>query len=842
MFLTDFSRVDVITKTIRSIFSVIDGVAYGLLALLYKLFYAVATSEIFKAATISQIYSRIQLIIGVFMVFELTMSVIKGIVNPDTFTDSKSGGSTLLIRVAIALVMLAMLVPISIPSPNNEYEKQVNNNGILFGTLYSLQNRVLSNNTLGRLILGTDDEGINYTNLDEEGSQKLDSSSRMFATSVLKAFYRVNAREDTNPPESVCSSIRPGIMELYEVEDQDPLVITGMVNETCDTMGINIGKIWYVLTGDGGGVAYVFSYTPLLPLIVAIILDVVMIIYIIEVAKRAIKLAILRLIAPIPIISYIDTKGGKDNSLSTWTKSLIETYISLFIRIAIMYFIMFLIQNLLTNGISISITDSWTGAIIAPLTIVFIIIGLFLFAKDAPKFIRKALGIKDPEGGFFGDIGKVLGAGVAVAGAVGSFNASRSARMVADKEFAKSQNWSQAETDAYLRRNRGKYLMSGVLGAGHGLLKGSAAASSDKGNVLSKVFAAKGAMDKRNTDVKKYGRMGGTLFGSLGSEAHELFTGESRYDQNEAKRAAAEQKIKDEELVLKTKQDANAHRKGAMDRAKSKAIDSDKTLGQYKGVWGNYRSFHSAYEAAVNSGVGLHTQYVDASGKRKLTKTEYQGLSAEEQELYTEKSWFTFDSVDDKGIVHHQTIDMAQANDIDIGLKDANTASFYENVVLYERYSNEKEKNIKNGMSEADAIREAKITAYMEQENITRSEAEAQIASIREYKITECMIQNNIKERSEAEAIVDAKPDIGINDLSILADRQAYRDASNGENMEAKFDGATGLKAQFGVKANENSAESDRLNREREKINTERQGYEAQRDKADSSRLKNGGK
>ena len=769
MFLTDFSRVDVITKTIRSIFSVIDGVAYGLLALLYKLFYAVATSEIFKAATISQIYSRIQLIIGVFMVFELTMSVIKGIVNPDTFTYSKSGGSTLLIRVAIALVMLAMLVPISIPSPNNEYEKQVNNNGILFGTLYSLQNRVLSNNTLGRLILGTDDEGINYTNLDEEGSQKLDSSSRMFATSVLKAFYRVNAREDTNPPESVCSSIRPGIMELYEAEDQDPLVITGMVNETCDTMGMNIGKIWYVLTGNGGGVAYVFSYTPLLPLIVAIILDVVMIIYIIEVAKRAIKLAILRLIAPIPIISYIDTKGGKDNSLSTWTKSLIETYVSLFIRIAIMYFIMFLIQNLLTNGISISITDSWTGAIIAPLTIVFIIIGLFLFAKDAPKFIRKALGIKDPEGGFFGDIGKVLGAGVAVAGAVGSFNASRTARMDADKEFAKSKNWSQAETDAYLRRNRGKYLMSGLLGAGHGLLKGSAAASSDKGNVLSKVFAAKGAMDKRNADVKKYGRMGGTLFGSLGSEAHELFTGESRYDQNEAKRAAAEQKIKDEELALKPKQDAikrrkdvNAYRDAIIGEVKAKVKDSPVTKGSYGKLTNeNYYRLHSAIVAAQTQGDGVE----------KDTTT---GI----------KMWNYKDS---NGVI--QKIAFSELEIYDNEILKENEKDFYR-IVKNKEVEKDENGNVVIDSTTGEPkllIDNGKITGNIE----------------RYRKETGRTIEDNFGLLKKAK---------GDEDLAIAAES-----------------------AEISKKLQE-------LNEQKSKINEGRQGYEAQRDKADSSRLKNGGK
>ncbi len=540
MFITDFTRVSAVNSAIRSILAIPDGVSYGLLTILYRLFYAVATSEIFKAATISQIYARIQLVIGVFMVFELTMSVIKGIINPDTFTDNKNGAGSLLMRVAVSLVMLAMLVPISIPSPKNEYEVQVNNNGILFGTLYSLQNRVLNNNTLGRLILGTDDEGINYTNMDLEGGNRLAASSRMFATSILKAFYRLNATDDDEDGnyESVCpAGIPPETAEIYEREDQDPMLITLLVNETCESFlpGTQIGKGLYAITGNGSGVNYIISFTPIIPSIVAIILDVVMIIYIIEVAKRAIKLALLRLIAPIPIISYIDPKNGKDSAFNAWIKSLAETYASLFVRLAIMFFIMFVVQNLLVNGIDVGVGSGWVDAIISPLVTVFIIIGLFLFAKDAPKFLRQALGLKEPQGGFLSDLKTVVAAGAIGRATIGSARTGAQASRAAD---------ITNHGEAYANRfgNRFKHGMAGIVNAGQGLFEGLKASSGDKGGFLSKINTGMKAVNTHNQSTMADGLAGSTFMGRRRAQRQTALQGAGNTDYDKATREISQKK------------------------------------------------------------------------------------------------------------------------------------------------------------------------------------------------------------------------------------------------------------------------------------------------------------
>ena len=141
----------VINDAFRSFLSAIDRPFYGFLAIAYQLFFNVASAEIFSGDMIVTFFSRVQLIIGVFM-FQLAMTIMKGIVNPDVVTDSKSGMGNIVVRICTSLILLALVVPINLSGGGNELEKQINNNGILFGTLYSLQNRVLSNNTIGKLL------------------------------------------------------------------------------------------------------------------------------------------------------------------------------------------------------------------------------------------------------------------------------------------------------------------------------------------------------------------------------------------------------------------------------------------------------------------------------------------------------------------------------------------------------------------------------------------------------------------------------------------------------------------------------------------------------------------
>ena len=513
---------DLIMNAIRKIFSLLDFVAYGLLQLVYRLFFSVASSDIFASDTIMKFYSRIQIILGVFMLFQLALIILKGIVNPDSFTDSKSGIGNLIMRICVALFLLTALVPISIPSPQNEYEIQLNNNGLLFGTLYSLQHRILENNTLGRLILGTNDESESNISVASQ-SDSLKKASRIFATTILKGFYRINLVPEENRTDKCkkaedpaiyneCRMCQSGIddyIDIYKKADASPDIIIGMVNETCTSDADLLTKFANFVAGTN---RYIFTYTPVLSTITAVVFIFIFISFTIDVAVRAIKLAVLRLIAPIPIISYMDPKGSKDSAFNAWVKTLTSTYLDLFVRLAIVYFVLFLIQRIIQDGIVVGGTG-----IIKIFSYIAIFIGMFIFAKQAPKFIRQALGLKDGDFKLFGGIGEAMGAVSYAGGILGSFNAARRASIMSD----------QVNDVPGGLLNSGKHLLAGITGAVTGASTGMEAWRGAKGNQSKAVMDA---YQKQNSAAIQRGASGSTFTGRMGAGLHRMIQGDGATD------------------------------------------------------------------------------------------------------------------------------------------------------------------------------------------------------------------------------------------------------------------------------------------------------------------------
>ena len=404
--MTDYMSASTIGDLIRLIMSTIDRNAYFILSIAYQIFFNVATAELFSNALVKDFYYRCQLIIGVFMLFKFAVTILEGIVDPNKATDKKAGAGKIVSRIITSLVILALITPINIPNPRNEWERQLNNNGIIFGALYSLQNRILSNNTIGKLVLGTTEtEENNNNNTSVTGGTA--TASNRFASSILRAFLRINLEPDKSKwkteegkdPEyfnenRACPNMSNKVLNIYKNPDANPQELLTLVNVDCETAsGSGLASLWGSIKKLAGAGTYAFAYSFLLSGISALIIAIVLIGYTVDIAIRAIKLAVLRLIAPIPIISHmsISAKEAKgEDTFSLWTKAVISTYIDLFIRLIIIYFVIYLIQDMLQNGIVIRTGTGIVGAI----SFVFIVIGLFLFARQAPKFIRDVLGIQ----------------------------------------------------------------------------------------------------------------------------------------------------------------------------------------------------------------------------------------------------------------------------------------------------------------------------------------------------------------------------------------------------------------------------------------------------------------
>ena len=610
MFESDMVSAGTAWNILRTIFSSLDKVFFNLMNIMYQIFFNVATADIFANDMILKFYGRIQVIIGVFMIFQLTMSILKGIVNPDELFEDGKGKTNIIQRIIISLVMLALITPISIPGASNEYEKQINNNGILFGTLYSLQHRVLSNNTLGRLILGVDSNDATFldsTSTSDDEDSEVAKASNTFTSTIVKTYYKINLipkeeRQDPGelkddaalPSNRVCngdidSGTSKGFLTNYKKTDSDFNFIIDSVNNTCTTDDSIIGDLTRVAKSFSGSEHYMIAYTYVLGGITAIIFSAILLSFSIDVAMRSIKLAILRLIAPIPIISYMNPKDGDGSAFNSWTKTLTSTYLDLFLRLAIIYFAFFLIESLITGGLVINVSGGVTGG----LSIIIIFIAIFIFAAQAPKFFKEALGIKADNFSLFGGLGSAIGVGAMAGGTIGSAIARTRASWAAtaNEDGSHTGNGKNKFTQ---NLNRGKNILSamgnglvgGVIGAGTGVAAYNEAKSHKAAAVLN-------ATNEKNKAVLESGRAGSTMSGRLRSNIRTLFTGES-----------ASSKSANELEKLKAKKSALE----AIDsRVKDKAATASWTRGStsfngttYSGI--NYQDFQASYTQAKTAG------------------------------------------------------------------------------------------------------------------------------------------------------------------------------------------------------------------------------------------------
>lgn len=413
------------------------------------------------------------------MVFRLSITVLQTIIDPDKANDKQEGFSAVIKRVVIGLLLLAALTPINIPNASNEFSRELNNNGLVFGTLYSLQKRILANNTIGRIVLGTTD--VSTSNADPDSTeqtdlegQRLSTMANVFSATILRIFVRINLREnhtdDITDSNNWMCPIENSVLQTYTKIDADPSDLTSSALLTTTCSNGFISEAFNKITGHNlwysGKARYAFNYVPILGTIVAIIMTVILLGFTVDIAVRAIKLSVLRLIAPIPIIAYMGPQSKDNTAFSNWTKAVIGTYVDLFIRLAIVFFVLFLVQDILINGITINIG----GGIIGAFSMIFIIIGLFIFAKQAPQFIKDVLGVKSFGSNIglatiMGGLGSLSGGARGMAaGALNAFNEQVEAGAQGKQAPGLMDTWRQSADNMAKIRTGDKQARGGPMG------------------------------------------------------------------------------------------------------------------------------------------------------------------------------------------------------------------------------------------------------------------------------------------------------------------------------------------------------------------------------------------
>lgn len=351
----------------RQFFFNIDKIVFNFISIVYDLLISIARTSVLSQADIIDMADRIYKLLAIFMIFKVTFSLIMYVVNPDDFSDKTKGVSKLGTNIIISLALL-ILTP------------------YIFSYAYQLQTIILEDNSLASLVFGSSGEENKFLN----------TAGEDMAFITMRPFFMPNT---SIVALADCIELNDACFDAMSEETDDSKFTSTMVDNyrkgiNYSNLGLTFRQDLAIATIDDGGETYVMDYKYLFSTVVGVIVVVLLVTFCMDVAVRSIKLSFLQLIAPIPIISYVDPKSGKDGLFKKWYQMCFKTYLSLFIRLLALYFAVYIISRL---GGMVDIVDGsqQTNAFIA----IFIIIGALMFAKQLPK-ILEGLGIKLDGGGF----------------------------------------------------------------------------------------------------------------------------------------------------------------------------------------------------------------------------------------------------------------------------------------------------------------------------------------------------------------------------------------------------------------------------------------------------------
>lgn len=361
----------------------IDKAIYSAIGAVYDLLIRIAETEIFSNESISNFSTRVYALLGIFMIFKLTFSLITYIVNPDDFLDKSKGMTAIGKRIVISL-SLVVLTP------------------YIFAEAKTLQSNILHEQVLENIVFGS--QNVSYDSFSQGGE--------LIQFNLFSQFVKPNT---SISGLEFCN-------KLYADTDGDgeydhPLNDEGEVDYYSFSVNEECFQQLESLFGSENSVAFrnyksayekqnfayltqediytvkgtdsvtntekkLIDYQITLSTVVGAVTLLILVIFCIDVATRSIKLGFYQIIAPIPIISYCDPKSGKDGMFKKWAKACVTTYLDLFIRLLALYLAIYIII-LITQDYK---WDGWAT--------IFVILGALIFAKQLPKIIQDITGFK----------------------------------------------------------------------------------------------------------------------------------------------------------------------------------------------------------------------------------------------------------------------------------------------------------------------------------------------------------------------------------------------------------------------------------------------------------------
>lgn len=402
-YLTDLDFFGLFMKIIRTIFLALDGVIYTIISYCYEVFNFISEIRVFENQDMVNLANRIYILIGVVSLFLVAYTLLNAIINPENASKDKNKSFTGIIKnITLAIIGIAVIPTI-------------------FDYAYEFQSRVLCNNVIPKFFLE------NNVVEDDDARSKVGAQMSLY---LFKSFYYIKGSEDNvTVDENGVSNWETEAKNI--VSDNDSSYNLSMAFSDIELGNKSVSEALgdFDDSIDSGKLGYLF----LISTIAGAFCAYVILGFVIDMGVRAVKLAYLQLIAPLPILTLVLPNQKK--VFDAWLKKTTSCFIEVFTRIIAMSFAFYAIKYLrpwIFSDMSTVSCGKTVGAVTKLLAQAAFIVGVFAFLKQLPKLIKDLL----PG---FDSSGFKLGFGNAFAEA-GGFQAIGTAGSTISSA-AKSANW-----------------------------------------------------------------------------------------------------------------------------------------------------------------------------------------------------------------------------------------------------------------------------------------------------------------------------------------------------------------------------------------------------------------
>lgn len=502
-YLTDLDFFGLFMKIIRSIFLALDGIIYAIISYCYEVFTFISEIRVFENEDMVNLANRIYILIGVVSLFLVAYTLLNAIINPENATKDKNKSFTGIVKNIILAIIGIAIVP------------------TVFDYAYEFQSRVLCNNVIQKFFLE------NNITEDDDARTRMGTQMSLY---LFKSFYYIKGSEDdTSLDENANSNWETMAQSI--VSDSDDSYNLSMAFSDIELGNRSISEALgdFDDSIDSGKLGYLFLISTLAGAFCAyVILG-----FVIDMGVRAVKLAYLQLIAPLPILTLIlpNQKKVFDN----WLKKTSSCFIEVFTRIIAMSFAFYAIKYLrpwIFNDMSSVSCGRTVEDVTKLLAQAAFIVGVFAFLKQLPKFIKDLLpgfdsaGFKLGFGNAFAEAGGFQALGMA-GGAItsGVRNMAVEGRKVANEYNKPLGRFGKIGRAVRVFKAEAGMLASTLAGATSGGARSLVKGKDAKKWSDSVKFAGEGADEAMEAKLKRQeykDTHGGTIGGVIGGHAKDV--------------------------------------------------------------------------------------------------------------------------------------------------------------------------------------------------------------------------------------------------------------------------------------------------------------------------------